>query len=110
MNNKTKLKAILSKVLGVTLFFWIIKILSTTVGETFSDFLSVNLGLGLTITSVMMVYIMTRPLGASLGDLLSQAKENGSLGIGAVLSALKSSHQDLNLCKTMLENSLVTLK
>jgi uncharacterized membrane-anchored protein len=42
----------LSKVPQVTIFFWIIKILCTTVGETASDFLNVNLGLGLRGTSI----------------------------------------------------------
>src|SRR3984893_16728447 len=42
----------LSKVPQVTVFFWIIKVLCTTVGETASDFLNVNLGLGLRGTSV----------------------------------------------------------
>jgi uncharacterized membrane-anchored protein len=44
--------AALSKVPEVTIFFWIIKVLCTTVGETASDFLNVNLGLGLVGTSV----------------------------------------------------------
>ncbi len=43
---------LLSKVPQVTVFFWIIKVLCTTVGETASDFLNVNLGLGLKGTSV----------------------------------------------------------
>jgi uncharacterized membrane-anchored protein len=42
----------LSKVPEVTVFFWIIKVLCTTVGETASDFLNVNLGFGLKGTSV----------------------------------------------------------
>jgi uncharacterized membrane-anchored protein len=42
----------LSKVPQVTIFFWIIKVLCTTVGETASDFLNVNLGLGLRGTSI----------------------------------------------------------
>ena len=50
--NKTQI--ILSKVPEVTIFFWIIKILCTTVGETFSDFINVNLGLGLALTTVIM--------------------------------------------------------
>ncbi|MCU1394036.1 MAG: hypothetical protein JWM34_2464, partial [Ilumatobacteraceae bacterium] len=33
-------KALLSKVPEVTIFFWIIKILCTTVGETFADYLN----------------------------------------------------------------------
>ncbi len=44
----------LSKVPQITLYFWIIKVLCTTVGETASDFLNVNLNLGLTGTSVVM--------------------------------------------------------
>jgi len=42
------------KVPAVTLFFWIIKVLATTVGETFADYLNDNLGLGLTVTSFLM--------------------------------------------------------
>lgn len=42
-----------SKVPEVTLYFWIIKILCTTVGETAADFLNINLNLGLTGTSVI---------------------------------------------------------
>lgn len=44
----------LSKVPQITLYFWIIKVLCTTVGETASDFLNVNLNLGLKGTSVVM--------------------------------------------------------
>ena len=47
-------KKIISKVPEVTLFFWVIKVLCTTVGETFADFLNVNLNFGLTGTSVAM--------------------------------------------------------
>lgn len=45
---------ILNKVPEVTLYFWIIKIMATTVGETAADFLNVNLHFGLTGTSVVM--------------------------------------------------------
>ncbi len=44
----------LNKVPQVTLFFWIIKILCTTVGETAADFLNATLGLGLTNTTYIM--------------------------------------------------------
>ncbi len=44
----------LNKVPEVTIYFWIIKIMATTVGETAADYLSVNLSLGLTITSYVM--------------------------------------------------------
>ncbi|MDP9167880.1 MAG: hypothetical protein M3O32_17740 [Actinomycetota bacterium] len=44
-------KILLNKVPQVTLYFWLIKVLATTVGETAADYLSVNLGLGLTGTT-----------------------------------------------------------
>ncbi len=43
-----------SKVPEVTIVFWTIKVMGTTVGETAADFLSANLGLGLTWTSLIM--------------------------------------------------------
>jgi len=45
------LKTMLNKVPQIVLFFWIIKVLSTTVGETLADFLNTKLGLGLINTS-----------------------------------------------------------
>ncbi|MBV1702985.1 MAG: hypothetical protein KGQ46_14345 [Hyphomicrobiales bacterium] len=45
---------LLNKVPQITIFFWIIKILATTVGETAGDLLSVRLHLGLTLTSWVM--------------------------------------------------------
>ncbi|MEI4829486.1 hypothetical protein WAX78_08455 [Bacillus sp. FJAT-53711] len=47
-------RQMLNKVPQVTIFFWIIKILCTTVGETFADFLNFNLGFGLTLTTIIM--------------------------------------------------------
>ena len=46
--------ALLNKVPEVTIYFWIIKVLATTVGETAADLLSTRLDLGLTITSYVM--------------------------------------------------------
>ena len=43
-----------NKVPEITLYFWIIKILCTTVGETAADFLNTNLGLGLTGTTLVI--------------------------------------------------------
>lgn len=43
-----------NKVPEVTLSFWLIKMMSTTIGETAADFLDVNLHFGLTNTSVIM--------------------------------------------------------
>ena len=47
-------RQMLNKVPQITLYFWIIKILCTTVGETAADLLNANLHLGLTGTSVVM--------------------------------------------------------
>ncbi|MFD9740577.1 hypothetical protein [Umezawaea sp. NPDC059074] len=46
-------RRLLTKVPEVTLYFWIIKVLCTTVGETAADFLNVNLNFGLTGTSLV---------------------------------------------------------
>lgn len=43
----------LNKVPEVTLYFWIVKIMCTTVGETAADFLNVDLQFGLAATSVV---------------------------------------------------------
>lgn len=48
----------LNKVPDVALSFWIIKIMSTTVGETGADFLAVNAGLGQGVTSTVMVVLL----------------------------------------------------
>ena len=47
-------RTLLSKVPEVTIYFWIIKVLATTVGETAADFLRATLHLGLTWTTVVM--------------------------------------------------------
>lgn len=44
----------LNKVPEVTIYFWIIKVLATTVGETAADYLSTTLHLGLVTTSYVM--------------------------------------------------------
>ena len=48
------LRTLLNKVPEVTLYFWVIKILCTTVGETFADYLNDTLGFGLDNTSIVM--------------------------------------------------------
>lgn len=44
----------LNKVPQITLWFWVIKIMATTIGETGADFLAFRLGLGLVGTSFVM--------------------------------------------------------
>jgi uncharacterized membrane-anchored protein len=56
----------LNKVPEVTIYFWIIKILCTTVGETASDYLNGSLGFGLTRTSAVMSVLLVVILIAQL--------------------------------------------
>ncbi|HTH93277.1 MAG TPA: hypothetical protein VL576_02250 [Candidatus Paceibacterota bacterium] len=49
---------LMNKVPEITIFFWVIKILCTTIGETASDFLNETLGLGLTITGIVMAVVL----------------------------------------------------
>ena len=39
------------------------------------------------ILGFWLVYIFTRPLGASFGDLLSQPKEYGGFGLGTIITS-----------------------
>lgn len=48
------IRTLVNKVPEITLTFWTIKVLATTVGETAADYLNVNLGIGLTNTSLLM--------------------------------------------------------
>ena len=43
-----------NRVPDVTVDFWLIKVMAVTMGETAADYLAVNLGLGLTATSLIM--------------------------------------------------------
>lgn len=56
----------LNKVPAVTLFFWIIKMMSTTVGETAADYLNFNLGFGLLLTSALMGILLVISLWLQL--------------------------------------------
>jgi uncharacterized membrane-anchored protein len=51
-------RQMLNKVPEITLYFWVIKILCTTVGETAADLLNENLGLGLTNTTYVVAALL----------------------------------------------------
>jgi len=51
-------QGMLSKVPGITLFFWLIKIMATTVGETAADYLIFNLNWGLDKTTYLMTILL----------------------------------------------------
>ncbi|WP_054007524.1 COG4705 family protein [Cypionkella psychrotolerans] len=48
----------INRVPAVTTEFWLIKLMAVTMGETAADYLAVNLGLGLTATSLLMTAIL----------------------------------------------------
>nr|WP_308166806.1 hypothetical protein [Nocardia albiluteola] len=56
----------LSKVPEVTMWFWIIKILCTTVGESFADWINNSLGVGLVPTALIFTVVLAAVLGWQL--------------------------------------------
>lgn len=92
------------------LFYWLAILFTFALGTAAGDLATEELGLGFNLGVVVigtlivlitlayymganavltfwLAYILTRPLGASLGDLLSQAKEYGGLGFGTVYTS-----------------------
>lgn len=88
------------------LFYWSTVLCTFALGTAAGDLATEALGLGFTVGAVIfgaliaatllawrlganvvltfwIAYILTRPFGASLGDLLTQAKTYGGLGMGA---------------------------
>ena len=56
----------LNKVPEVTLWFWVIKILCTTVGESFADWINMTLGVGLVDTAVLFTVIFAVVLAVQM--------------------------------------------
>jgi uncharacterized membrane-anchored protein len=56
--------ALENKVPEITIYFWIIKVLATTVGESAADFLNENVGLGLGYTTLLMAGVFLLALAA----------------------------------------------
>ncbi len=61
-------KVLKNRVPQVTVDFWIIKLLAVTMGETAADYLNVNLGLGLTLTSFIMTGVLVVALIAQFSQ------------------------------------------
>jgi uncharacterized membrane-anchored protein len=57
-------RTMLNKVPEVTVYFWIIKILCTTVGESFADYINETLGFGLTNTTLVFTAALVAVLVA----------------------------------------------
>lgn len=93
------------------LFYWLVVLLTFALGTAAGDLATEALGLGFSLGVVVfgtaiaiigffyvmemnsvlafwLAYILTRPLGASLGDLLSQSQTYGGLALGAVNTSL----------------------
>jgi uncharacterized membrane-anchored protein len=60
--NDRRAIVLLNKVPEITLAFWAIKIMSTTVGETGADYLAVHVGLGTVITAGIMAALLAAAL------------------------------------------------
>jgi hypothetical protein len=87
------------------LFYWLTILFTFALGTATGDLMAESLGLGYFQTGVIaifamawrlglnsilafwIIYIMTRPLGASLGDYLSQPQKYGGLGLGATVTS-----------------------
>jgi uncharacterized membrane-anchored protein len=94
------------------LFYWAAILFTFTLGTAGGDLLSEGAHLGYLVSGLLfagtialvtllyykaglnavlafwLAYIVTRPLGASLGDLLSQPKSNGGLGLGTIVTSV----------------------
>lgn len=57
LSKPSKLGHMLNKVPEITIVFWLIKMMSTTVGETAADFMIFNFKLGLPTTSLIMTVL-----------------------------------------------------
>ena len=90
------------------LFYWAAILFTFSLGTSAGDLLSERLGLGYPLSALMfgaaiaiiygayrfrmmnevlafwLAYILTRPLGASMGDLLTQPSDAGGLGLGTI--------------------------
>jgi len=55
-------RELLNKVPEITIWFWVIKVLCTTVGESFADWINTTLGVGLETTSILFTVVLAAVL------------------------------------------------
>ena len=96
---------------GREAFYWVAILFTFALGTASGDLIAEKFALGYLISAAIffgaillisaghfwmkmnkvlafwLIYILTRPLGASLGDLLSQAKTDGGLGLGPTVTS-----------------------
>ncbi|MEO8093518.1 MAG: hypothetical protein ABI632_01165, partial [Pseudolysinimonas sp.] len=76
---------LLNRVPEVTLAFWVIKILSTTTGETAADYLNDDLGLGLALTTLVMGSLL---IVALIGQFVTRRYASGAYWLVVVLISI----------------------
>jgi uncharacterized membrane-anchored protein len=93
------------------MFYWLTILFTFALGTSLGDLLAERLNLGYLLSVVVfaagiavvylcykrfkinevlafwIAYILTRPLGASIGDYLSQARTDGGIGLGTTLTS-----------------------
>jgi hypothetical protein len=92
-------------------FYWLAILITFALGTATGDLMAQVLGLGYLVSGIVVaaviaapavgwrlglhpvlafwiIYVLTRPLGASIGDYLSQPTTEGGLGLGATLTSL----------------------
>ncbi|MDB5531690.1 MAG: Membrane protein [Hyphomicrobiales bacterium] len=93
------------------IFYWLAILFTFALGTAVGDYVAEALGVGYLVTGLLfgaviaviafvyfflhasatltfwLAYILTRPLGASFGDLMSQPPEYGGLGLGTVVTS-----------------------
>ena len=94
------------------IFYWVTILVSNTLGTALGDFLATTTGLGFERGALVFAglialvaavywltripesvlfwaaYVLTRPLGATLGDTLTKSHAEGGLGLGRITSSL----------------------
>lgn len=96
-------RQMLNKVPEITVYFWVIKVLCTTVGETFADNLNENLGLGLSGTSYIMGALL---IGVLVFQFRARKYMPGTYWLAVVLISVVGTLVSDNL----VENYGVTLE
>ncbi len=66
-----------NRVPGSTPEFWLIKLMAVTMGETAADYLSVQMGLGLTATSILMSLVLIARWSGSSGKNATSPRRIG---------------------------------
>jgi uncharacterized membrane-anchored protein len=98
--------------LRAELFYWLAFLIANTLGTAAGDFLSDNLNLGFTMSALIIAgillvtslchfytkiskvilfwiaFVLTRPFGATFGDLLTKGRDKGGLGVGTIGSSI----------------------